>query len=160
MRRAYSVPPSLFCTLLCSCRPTKPASLPAYLPFCKPLGALYIHKRNPFEHFAESANTGYFGFEGAKTDTPRLFLTMTLSVFALSLAMGVVEGSPFRFIEGSAPPARCGLRRRNHRRHRGIIIGAAWRPLHHNDYRHLDSHAGAWHYRTFYSTWHFPNGSP
>lgn len=110
--------------------------------------ALYIHKRNPFEHFAESANTGYFGFEGAKTDTPRLFLTMTLSVFALSLAMGVVEGSPFRFIEGSAP-ARCGLRRRNHRRHRGNHHRCGMATPHHDDYRHLDSHAGAWHYRTF-----------
>lgn len=111
--------------------------------------ALYIHKRNPFEHFAESANTGYFGFEGAKTDTPRLFLTMTLSVFALSLAMGVVEGSPFRFIEGSAPLPDVGyvavtttVTVGNHHR-RGVATP------HHDDYRHLDSHAGAWHYRTF-----------
>lgn len=90
--------------------------------------ALYIHKRNSFEHFAESANTGYFGFEGAKTDTPRLFLTMTLSVFALSLAMGVVEGSPFRFIEGSARLPDVGYVAVTTAVTVGIIIGAAWRP--------------------------------
>lgn len=111
--------------------------------------ALYIHKRNPFEHFAESANTGYFGFEGAKTDTPRLFLTMTLSVFALSLAMGVVEGSPFRFIEGSAPLPDVGYVAVTTAVTVGVIIGAAWRPRTDDDYRHLDSLAGAWHYRTF-----------
>lgn len=65
--------------------------------------ALSIHKRDPFARLAEEPNTGYFGFESAKTDTPRLFLTMTVSVFALSLAMGVIEGSPFRFAEGGVP---------------------------------------------------------
>lgn len=65
--------------------------------------ALSIHKRDPFARLAEEPSTGYFGFESAKTDTPRLFLTMTVSVFALSLAMGVIEGSPFRFAEGGVP---------------------------------------------------------
>ena len=66
--------------------------------------ALYVSKRGPLACPVEEApSTGYFGFESAKTDNPRLFLTMTVSISALSFAMGVVEGSPFRFVEGGAP---------------------------------------------------------
>lgn len=50
---------------------------------------------------------------------------------------------------GKRAPARCGLRRRNHRRHRGNHHRCGMATPHHDDYRHLDSHAGAWHYRTF-----------
>ena len=90
--------------------------------------ALYIHKRNPFAHLSEAPNTGYFGFESAKTDTPRLFLTMTVSLVALSLAMGVIEGSPFRSVEGGAPLPGVGYVAVTTAVTVGIIIGAALRP--------------------------------
>lgn len=65
--------------------------------------AFYVSRRDPSACPVETPDTGYFGFESAKTDNPRLFLTMTVSISALSFAMGVVEGSPFRFVEGGAP---------------------------------------------------------
>lgn len=90
--------------------------------------ALFIHKRDPLARLSEAPNTGYFGFESAKTDTPRLFLTMTLSISALSLAMGVVEGSPFRFIEGGPPLPGAGYVVVTTAVTVGIIVGAALRP--------------------------------
>lgn len=90
--------------------------------------ALFIHRRDPLARLSEAPNTGYFGFESAKTDTPRLFLTMTLSISALSLAMGVVEGSPFRFIEGGPPLPGAGYVVVTTAVTVGIIVGAALRP--------------------------------
>ncbi|MDO5043188.1 MAG: helix-turn-helix transcriptional regulator [Slackia sp.] len=90
--------------------------------------ALFIHKRDPFARLSETPNTGYFGFESAKTDTPRLFLTMTVSIFALSFAMGVVEGSPFRFVEGGPPLPDAGYVIVTTAVTVGIIVGAVLRP--------------------------------
>ncbi|MDO4443113.1 MAG: LuxR C-terminal-related transcriptional regulator [Slackia sp.] len=90
--------------------------------------AFFIHKRDPFERLAEAPNTGYFGFESTKTDTPRLFLTMTASVLALSLAMGVIEGSPFRFVQGGAPLPDAGYVAVTTAVTVGIVVGAALRP--------------------------------
>ena len=53
---------------------------------------------------------------------------MTVSLVALSLAMGVIEGSPFRSVEGGAPLPGVGYVAVTTAVTVGIIIGAALRP--------------------------------